>query len=70
MIDLTIKQQELTSKKEILAKDKTLLEKQEVEAKEEECRCAEKEEYDEAEKFSLRLQSIRQLINAKSSQTK
>lgn len=59
MIDLTIKQQELTSKKETLATDKVLLEKQEEETKEEEARCAEQEAYDEAEKLSLRLQSIK-----------
>lgn len=70
MIDLTIHQQNLSSQQETLAADIKILEGQRYEASKNEASAAEREDYDEAEKLNLKIQSIKLLINAKESQKK
>ena len=59
MIDLTITQQDLSAQQDTLAADIKILENQRSEASYNEARAAEREDYDEAEKLNLRIQSIK-----------
>lgn len=70
IVDMTIMQQDLSDKQETLAADIKILQNQRVEARRNEAQAAECEDYDEAEKLNLKIQSIKQLIIAKEAHKK
>ena len=63
-------QQDLSDKQDTLAADIKILQNQRVEARRNEAQAAEREDYDEAEKLNLKIQSIKQLISAKEAHKK